>query len=169
MNVTVEITEADRAHLNAIYEQEGFNPEFDFIEGFLRDKFISEIRQGLQSKIRQDEVQKAVEVAKAAPLPVDLPESDWLKKGDVITFEGKEYEVIQAHRPQTDWRPDTTPALYKLVQIAEPGDDYPQWVQPTGGHDAYNIGDRVVWNGNNYESTINANVWAPNVTGWVLI
>lgn len=48
---------------------------------------------------------------------------------------------------------------------------YPAFVQPTGGHDAYNIGDRVTYNGKVYESTINANVWAPDAypKGWKVV
>ena len=42
----------------------------------------------------------------------------------------------------------------------------PAWVQPTGGHDAYNLGDRVTHNGQIWVSTINANVWEPGVYGW---
>lgn len=44
----------------------------------------------------------------------------------------------------------------------------PDWVQPLGAHDAYNTGDMVVYNGKVYESTIDANVWAPDVypAGW---
>ena len=53
---------------------------------------------------------------------------------------------------------------------AEPdtGDTYPEWVQPTGAHDAYNTGDRVTYNGRVYESTINGNVWSPDAypQGW---
>lgn len=53
---------------------------------------------------------------------------------------------------------------------AEPGtgDTYPEWVQPTGGHDAYNTGDRVTYNGSVYESTIDGNVWNPEEypDGW---
>ena len=42
------------------------------------------------------------------------------------------------------------------------------WVQPTGAHDAYGKGDRVMFNGDVWESTIDANVWAPDVypDGW---
>lgn len=48
---------------------------------------------------------------------------------------------------------------------------YPDFVQPTGGHDAYNTGDRVTYQGKVYESTIDANVWAPDAypQGWKLI
>lgn len=43
-----------------------------------------------------------------------------------------------------------------------------EFVQPTGAHDAYNLGDRVSYNGKVYESVINGNVWSPDVypDGW---
>ena len=37
------------------------------------------------------------------------------KVGDLIQFLGKLYEVVQAHTAQDDWKPDQTPALYKLA------------------------------------------------------
>ena len=53
---------------------------------------------------------------------------------------------------------------------AEPdtGDTYPEWVQPTGAHDAYNTGDRVTYNGSVYESTMDGNTWSPDAypQGW---
>ena len=53
---------------------------------------------------------------------------------------------------------------------AEPdtGDTYPEWVQPTGAHDAYNTGDIVMYNGTAYRSLIDGNVWAPDAypQGW---
>lgn len=47
----------------------------------------------------------------------------------------------------------------------------PDYVQPTGGHDAYGIGDQVTFNGQVYESTIDGNVWTPTdyPAGWTLI
>lgn len=49
----------------------------------------------------------------------------------------------------------------------EPGtEEYPEWVQPTGAHDAYNTGDVVIYNGTLYVCTIDANVYAPGVYGW---
>jgi len=68
-------------------------------------------------------------------------------------------------------------ALEKRVEALEHKEDpepepepetYPDWVQPTGAHDAYNIGDRVMYKGEAWESTINANVWSPEVypAGW---
>ena len=45
---------------------------------------------------------------------------------------------------------------------------YPDFVQPTGAHDAYQTGDIVNYNGVLYKSKINNNVWAPDVypAGW---
>ena len=81
------------------------------------------------------------------------------------TFEGVLYEAIISHVTQSDWLPPTTPTLWKPV--AQDGDEPQPWVQPTGAHDAYQKGDRVTYNGKTWESTIDANVWAPGVYGWI--
>ena len=43
--------------------------------------------------------------------------------------------------------------------------DWPEWVQPTGAHDAYSKGSQVTHNGERYVSKIDANVWEPGVFG----
>ena len=43
--------------------------------------------------------------------------------------------------------------------------DWPEWVQPTGAHDAYAKGSQVTHNGEKYVSQIDANVWEPGVFG----
>ena len=84
---------------------------------------------------------------------------------DRTQYNGTLYKCIQAHTSQSDWMPSATPALWKTVSL----DEYPEWVQPTGAHDAYNIGDKVTYNGQHYVCTSNANVYAPDVYGWDLI
>jgi surface protein len=42
----------------------------------------------------------------------------------------------------------------------------PTWVQPLGGHDAYALGDEVMFNGELWVSRLNGNSWAPGVAGW---
>lgn len=45
-------------------------------------------------------------------------------------------------------------------------EEYPEYVQPTGAHDAYKIGDRVTYNGNRYLCVAPegvAVVWSPDV------
>ena len=79
------------------------------------------------------------------------------------------YQVLQAHTSAAEWTPDSAASLYKKIGISEDGT--PLWVQPLGATDAYNTGDRVMYNGKKYESVINANVWAPDVypAGWKLV
>lgn len=76
------------------------------------------------------------------------------------------YRVVQAHTSQADWTPEATPALYDAFGLNEQG--YPVWSQPTGAHDAYNVGDIVDYNGTLYISLINGNVWSPDAypAGW---
>ena len=76
------------------------------------------------------------------------------------------YKAIQAHTSQADWTPDKTPALFAAIGLDAAG--YPVWSQPTGAHDAYNIGDIVDYNGKLYESLINGNVYSPEAypAGW---
>ena len=86
--------------------------------------------------------------------------------GDVVSREGSIYVCVQGHATQADWTPAATPALWRLVRA--PGDGaVPAWRQPLGAHDAYSLGARVRYNGSIWRSTINANVWAPGVYGWV--
>lgn len=75
---------------------------------------------------------------------------------------GTLYKCIQAHTSQADWTPDATPALWVVVSI----DEYPEWVQPTGAHDAYAAGAKVTHNGKKWISSYDANVWEPGVYGW---
>lgn len=47
-------------------------------------------------------------------------------------------------------------------------DEYPEYVQPSGAHDAYNIGDKITYNGKKYICKIKGCVWNPDVypAGW---
>ena len=76
------------------------------------------------------------------------------------------YKCVQAHTSQSEWTPDTTPALW--TEVAEPG-TIPVWRQPTGAQDAYRIGDKVHYpdeDGPVYVSVIDYNTYAPDVYGW---
>ena len=90
------------------------------------------------------------------------------KADDVFKYENKLYRVIQEHTSQDDWIPSELPALYLSMM---PENVIPEWVQPSGGHDAYNVGDKVIYEGNVYESIIDGNTWSPadNLQGWKLV
>ena len=82
--------------------------------------------------------------------------------GHKVQHNGKLYKCVQAHTSQSDWTPDATPALWVAVSV----DAWPEWVQPTGAHDAYHLGDKVSYHGKHYICTTDANVYAPGVYGW---
>lgn len=101
---------------------------------------------------------------------LDLPEAfpKWqsgkdYKVDERLRYGDKLYKVIQAHTSQEDWTPDKTPALF--VEVAKPG-EIPEWKQPAGAHDAYNAGDHVMHNGEEWVSLVDANIWEPGVYGW---
>ena len=88
--------------------------------------------------------------------------------GDRYQYGGKLYKIIQPHTTQEGYEPDKVHALW--VEVSPPG-VIPEWKQPTGAQDAYNIGDKVRFNAKVYESLINANVYSPTAypQGWKLI
>lgn len=90
------------------------------------------------------------------------------KVDDRVRYDEVLYKVLQAHISQSDWTPDVAVSLFVRVSVEE----WPEWVQPTGAQDAYNIGDRVSHNDKHWESLIDANVWEPSEsvpTLWALV
>ena len=81
-----------------------------------------------------------------------------------LQYNGVLYRVVQAHTSQVDWTPDITPALFVVVSL----DEWPEFVQPTGAHDAYKKGDKVTFEGKHYISLIDGNVYSPAAypAGW---
>lgn len=50
----------------------------------------------------------------------------------------------------------------------EPGEEWPEYVAPTGAHDAYNTGDKVTYKGKHYICQMDGCVWDPETypQGW---
>lgn len=59
-------------------------------------------------------------------------------------------------------------ALEGTEEPTEPVDEYPEYVQPTGAHDAYKIGDKITYNGKKYVCKLDNCVWNPDEypSGW---
>ena len=83
---------------------------------------------------------------------------------DRVQYNGALYKCVQAHTSQADWTPYATPALWAAVSV----DAWPEWVQPTGAHDAYAKGDKVTYKGKRYISLIDGNTYSPDAypAGW---
>ena len=85
--------------------------------------------------------------------------------GKIVTRpNGNLYKCVQAHRSQAGWEPENTPALWN--KIGDPTEEYPEWSQPLGAHDAYPLGAKVSHNGKKWVSDVASNVWEPGVYGW---
>lgn len=75
-----------------------------------------------------------------------------------------------------EWMTTVEERLAKLESglSAEPGepedsaDEWPEYKQPTGAHDAYHVGDKITYNGKHYTCAMDNCVWTPDVypQGW---
>ena len=96
--------------------------------------------------------------------PIWAPDTDYIK-GQRVRDEGLLYKLIpETHHSQADWPPHLVPAIW--TRVDDPGEEWPEWRQPTGAQDAYAKGAKVSYNGQHWVSKVDANVWAPGVYGW---
>ena len=113
-----------------------------------------------------------------------LGATDAYNIGDIVSYNGKLYKsIINANV----WAPDVYPAGWEEYTESTGGGDsgetgggsttepetppaetIPDFVQPTGAHDAYKKGDKVKFEGKVYESLIDANAYSPSAypAGW---
>jgi hypothetical protein len=112
---------------------------------------------------------KYVSLAQNAPDEL-LSSGDYLSVFDLLTgdggliparsvrrFEGQLYRANVDCWDRADNWPDAAPTLWTGLTLNE----WPEWVQPTGAHDAYSIGDKVTYNGKRYISQIDGNTTIP--------
>lgn len=91
---------------------------------------------------------------------------DIYKQGEWMIFtDGKYYECLS----DTTYSPtDYSSAWREDGAEPSPEPSIPDFVQPTGAHDAYKKGDKVRFEGKIYESLIDANTYSPSAypLGW---
>jgi len=76
----------------------------------------------------------------------------WLRNSDMIPCE---------------WAPSEDIWQWSVATGEEPvTEEWPEWVQPTGAHDAYALGAQVSHNGKHWTSDIDANPYEPGVSSW---
>ena len=106
---------------------------------------------------------------------------DAYNTGDQVLFEGAVYESVidgNSYSPSdypAGWtlvREEATPEPEPEPEPEVPAEEtVPEFVQPTGAHDSYSIGDRVTFEGTVYESTIDNNSYSPSAypAGWTAV
>ena len=115
-----------------------------------------------------------VTASENAEMFLNWHENTSFNAGDFRTFSTEEsgtklYKCLQTHTSQSDWAPNISPALWKECGVADNG--ILEWSQPISSADAYMLGDEVMYNGIHYRSTIDNNVWSPEVytEGWEVV
>lgn len=86
------------------------------------------------------------------------------KVGNLRKHRDKLYKCIQEHTSQENWGPDVAVSLW--CGAADPYEEWPEWSQPVGAHDAYAKGAKTSRNDKKWISDIDGNVWEPGVYGW---
>ena len=85
---------------------------------------------------------------------------------DKVNYNNILYRCLQSHAAQEAWTPEAAPSLWAKVLIPD-SNVVPEWEQPDSTN-AYSIGDHVMFEGVEYESLINNNIWSPAAypAGW---
>ena len=102
----------------------------------------------------------AIEVPEMFPLWVPRA----YEMGDRVRFEGVLYKCVQAHPQNETYIPGAAVSLWAEVL----NDDIRDWVQPDSTN-PYMNGDKVRYQGQVWVSTIDYNVYAPDVYGWEVV
>lgn len=86
---------------------------------------------------------------------------DAYPEGWAVEWEGSQWVSLIGGNV---WQPGVSGWREEVEEGAAP----PEWVQPTGAHDAYNTGDSVTFEGTVWVSVIDGNVWSPTAhpAGW---
>ena len=94
---------------------------------------------------------------------------------EIVNINGELFKYVQPNEVEIvteSWLTDAS--LFTPFLQAETDDGTPvveEFKQPTGEHDAYHIGDKVLFNGDVYESIIDNNTWSPSAypQGWKIV
>lgn len=86
------------------------------------------------------------------------------RAGTIVRDGGGLYRSIHDVGPGQNTKPSETPSMW--TRIADPSDEWPEWMQPIGAHDAYSKEAQVSHGGKHWVSDVDANVWEPGIYGW---
>lgn len=123
---------------------------------------IRELKEQLENL---SSIGDALDTLDAVAFKVWRTDEDYFQNQEVF-HEGVVYKVLQDHKSQGDWLPNEVPSLYMELKAGMVGSDPTkqpaEWERPTGGHNSYNLGDKVFYKGYIYESLIDGNTTAPD-------
>lgn len=98
------------------------------------------------------------------------PGQEWRQPTGAHDAYPQDWEVTHDGRTWISTTPANvwTPGVSGWREVVEEDAAPPEWVSPSGAHDAYMTGDRVTFEGTVYESVVDGNVWSPadHPAGW---
>lgn len=85
-------------------------------------------------------------------------------------YKGQLYKCLQGYKKEKD-NPTQNPDVAVSLWVLTSSEEWPEWIQPTGSHDAYDTGDKVTHNGHKYTSNIDGNTTEPGTDDrwWTLV
>ena len=95
---------------------------------------------------------------------------EWVQPTDATNAYPKDWTVTHGGKTWVSLTPANVwePGVSGWREIVDESAGAPEWVQPTGSHDAYQTGDTVTFEGAEYTSLIDGNTWSPTAypQGW---
>lgn len=136
-----------------------------FTRTYISDKELSEVSSLVFVQMAQSGTLDDITISEHPSLFPTWSEKWTGKAGTILMDEGKLYRSIHdVTNVAQNTKPSETPSMW--TAISDPTQEYPEWVQPIGAHDAYSSGDKASHNDKNWVSTVDGNVWEPGVYGW---
>ena len=116
-------------------------------------------------KMAQEQQLDETTIAEYPDLFVQWDENFRGKAGSIVQDEGGLYRSIHdVNDAGQNRKPSETPSMW--TRIGNPLEEFPEWVQPIGAHDAYAKGAKSTHGGKKWVSDVDSNVWEPGVYGW---
>ena len=98
---------------------------------------------------------------------------EWVQPTSAMDAYPQGWEVLHGGASWVSLTPANVfePGVSSWREVVPEGSAPSEWVQPSGATDAYNAGDQVTYNGEVFESVIDANTWSPSAypQGWELV
>lgn len=82
--------------------------------------------------------------------------------GDVRTYAGQPWKCVQGrtHHGEPGWEPGTAASLWMACHATDAAHALP-WVQPTGAHDMYQVGEYMIWTDKVIYRCVQATAYSP--------
>ena len=134
------------------------NKQFD-----LRDMLDKIDEKYIENRLTKEEKLQLEEMARASAKAVNSYEDTQKRIDEISEKLDLLEETVNANAKGMSALKDTIEKLGGSITepTPEPVEEYPEYVQPTGAHDAYKIGDKITFQGNKYECLMDNCVWSP--------